>query len=287
MLGPDISRSDFAAKVRWRMAFDRNPLFPVLQDKLASKSYARERHVESAQVLWAGTDPDAIPFDDLPSRCFLKTNHGCRWNILILDGQPYDYGHGQHLCDDSGRLLDRDLLEPYALSREATRAHCRRLLNEVFSTEEWAYSRIPPRIFVEEALQPATGATLTDYRLYTFGGRVRALSLGSPGYRKRRWNIFLTPQWEEIPLTAYREALPEPRPPKPDALPELIAAAERLGRGIDFVRVDLYDTTNGLRLGELTLYPQAGKPGTPTYCSQFNHWLADGWDVPGALAVNP
>jgi len=275
------SPPDFATKVRRRMAFDRNPLFPVLQDKLASKSYARERGVESARVFWVGTDPEAIPFDDLPSHCFLKANHGCGWNILVLDGQVYDYGNGRKLCDDAGRLLDRDLLEPYALSREAARARCHQMLHQVFSTEEWAYTRITPRIFVEEALEPATGPTLTDYRLYTFDGRVRVLSLGSPGYRKRRWNLFLTPQWEEIPLTAYREARPDPRPTKPVAFPDILAAAQRLGQGIDFVRVDLYATTRGVRLGELTLYPEAGKHGSPTHCPRFNQWLGDGWEVPG------
>lgn len=271
---------DFAAKVRWRMAFDRNPLFPLLQDKLASKSFALERGVKSARVFWVGTDPDAIPFDDLPSRCFLKANHGCGWNILVLDGQGYDYRAGENLCDRNGRLLDRDRLTPHALSREATRAYCRRMLAKVFSAEEWAYTRIPPRIFVEEALEPRTGPALTDYRCYTFDGQVRALSLGSPSYRKRHWNLFLTPQWEEISLTAYREAVPTPRPMKPAAFPDILAAAERLGRGIDFVRVDLYATTQGVRLGELTLYPEAGKPGTPTLCPRFNHWLGEEWRVP-------
>ncbi len=273
---------DFAAKVRLRMAFDRNPMFPMLQDKLASKRYACHRGVESARVIWEGTSPDAIPFDDLPARCFLKANHGCGWNILIFKGRAYNFGNGQHLCDSAGRLFDSGLLEAYALSREETLAYCRRLLSKVYSSKEWAYTQITPRLFIEEALEPATGQSLIDYRFYTFGGRVRAISLGSPDYRKLRRNLFLTPQWEEIPLTAYRELPPANRPSRPRALGDMLAAAECLGQEIDFARIDLYATTLGIRLGEFTLYPQGGQPNTPTKCPQFNRWLGQEWWPPSS-----
>jgi hypothetical protein len=278
---------DFAAKVRLRMAFDRNPVFPMLQDKLASKHYARHRGVGSARVFWEGTNPEAIPFDELPSRCFLKANHGCGWNILIFNGQAYNFGNGQHLCDSTGRLLDADQLESYALSREATLAYCRRMLSTVYSRKEWAYTLIPPRLFVEEALEPAAGQSLIDYRLYTFRGRVRAISLGSADYRKLGRNLFLTPQWEEIPLTVYRELPPANCPSKPEELADMLAAAERLGRDIDFVRIDLYGTTLGIRLGELTLYPHGGNPDTPTKCPQFNRWLGQEWWPPSGSSTSP
>ncbi|MPN24354.1 hypothetical protein SDC9_171752 [bioreactor metagenome] len=54
-------------------------------------------------------------------------------------------------------------------------------------------------------------------------------------------------------------ALPEgfvmPRPPHLD---EMIEIARRLGAGFRHVRVDLFDTPEGVRFGEITLYDQSG-----------------------------
>jgi hypothetical protein len=46
--------------------------------------------------------------------------------------------------------------------------------------------------------------------------------------------------------------------PKPPHLAEMIRAAEILGRDIDFVRADFYDTPNKIYFGELTTTPGAG-----------------------------
>jgi hypothetical protein len=64
-------------------------------------------------------------------------------------------------------------------------------------------------------------------------------------------------------------------------LNEMIAAAERLGRGLDFVRVDLYHSTYGVMLGEITLYPESGVQNSPTACPHFNQWLSGFWQHPG------
>ena len=45
----------------------------------------------------------------------------------------------------------------------------------------------------------------------------------------------------------------------------MIDVAERLSAGVDFVRVDLYETRNGVKFGELTNYPEGGSgPFTPS-----------------------
>lgn len=119
-----------------------------------------------------------------------------------------------------------------------------------------------------------------DYRLFTFDGKVRAISVGSPTYRRKKWNVFLTPDWEVIPLSSYSEALPDRLPEKPFLLQEMLEAASRLGEGIDFARIDLYETAEGIRLGEITLYPEGGDRNTPTSCPRFNRWLGSFWRAP-------
>jgi hypothetical protein len=59
----------------------------------------------------------------------------------------------------------------------------------------------------------------------------------------------------------------------------MVAAARRLGRGVDFVRIDMYDTAAGCVLGEMTVYPQSGSRATPTSCVHFNRWLGSQWQL--------
>ncbi len=259
----EIIERHFAWKVRERKRRDRNTLLVTFQDKWAVKSYAAARGVGSAEILWVTHDPMTLPFDTLPPDYFIKATHGQNWNIRCSASRLYHYRSG---ADRSPEL-----------THEACVALCHSWLAQTRTRAEWAYTQIEPRIIVEKTLGPRVGNELFDYRFYTFAGKVRAISLGSPRYRRDRLNIFLTPDWDVIPLSRFHEALPNALPERPETLPEMIAAAERLAEDCDFVRVDLYDSAAGVMLGELTVYPQGGRVGTPTACPRFNRWLGAQW----------
>jgi len=282
-----VEQPDFAAKVRWRMRHDRNPLFPIIQDKAAVKRYASERGVASPRVIHLTSDPATLPFDALPDSCFIKANHGWGWNVLCEAGELYFFRHGNELLNPDGTLVEESARARFRLSRSDLVDLCWQMLRARHGSGEWAYQLIPPQILVEEKLHSALGGELRDYRFYTFDGVVKAINVGSATYRKHRQNVFLDCQWQPIPLTRYKERLPEPLPPRPPRLEQMIAAAERLGDGLDFVRIDLYDSTQGVMLGEMTLYPDAGQADTPTACPRFNAWLGDAWQLPGHPAPLP
>ena len=275
-----LAEPDFAAKVRWRMLHDRNPIFPVIQDKIAVKEYARQRGIKTSKLLFETNDPAEIPFDQLEEPFFIKANHGSGWNFLSEGKQLHYFGLGESIMNPEGQLVEESLRASRIISREKCIAMCRQLLSMRFAAREWAYHRITPRILVEEKLHAANGGELLDYRFYTFDGIVRAVSIGSPTYRRDRLNVFLTPEWEVIKLTQSNERLPDPLPARPECLSEMIDIASRLGKGIDFVRVDLYDSHQGVMLGEMTIYPKSGLPQTPTICPRFNRWLGDYWHHP-------
>lgn len=271
-----IGDRDFSWKIRRRIRYDRNPLLVTVADKLAVKAYAAARGIATARLLHATGDPATIPFDDLPPDCFIKATHGCGWNIRIMASQAYLFRHGNDLVAPDGSLVAGRIAARARLSREECVAVCREWLASIFSPRLWVCRRIPRRIIVEETLESADGGELKDYRLYTFDGVVKAINVGSPGYRRRNENVFLDAAWNEIRLSEYQERLPDPRPARPDSLPRMIEAAGRLGRGIDFVRIDLYDTTRGVVLGEMSVLPSAGRL-SPTSCRRFNTWLGDQW----------
>lgn len=281
-----MSRLDFAAKVRWRMRFDRNPRLVTLQDKYAVRAYARSKGVKTAELLHVTDRPETIPFEKLPTKYLIKANHGCGWNILCFDSAFYRFGNGSGLVNRDGSLLNTQAAAKFKLSQAEALQLCREWLARTYARREWAYRRIRPRIIVEELLEPEDHAALRDYRMYTFRGVVKAINVGSALYRNTHENVFFDPDWKYFQLTRNQEQCPDPLPERPARLGEMIAVAQTLGADIDFVRVDLYDTTRGVVLGEATIYPDAGNFDTPTACPVFNAWLGDQWKFTNRDAIN-
>jgi len=269
---PATSR-DFAWKVRWRMKHDRNPLLIELQDKYEVRQYAHKRGVRTAELLFVTEDPATIPFDSLPQDYFLKANHGCKWNILCRDGQLYFYSDGED-------LIGRKNFSMRKLPREECIHYCRQWLKSVYSKSQWAYQHISPKIIIEEVLEQKGGGALVDYRCFTFNGVVKAVQVSSPIFKSANCNMFVDKNWRELSLTIYREGIPNPPAEKPQNFEEIVSAAERLGKGVDFVRVDLYNTMRGVTLAEMSIYPEAGEADSPTACPVFNKWLGDQWILP-------
>ena len=180
---------DFSWKVRQRMRYDRNPLLVVVQDKYQVKKYAKDRGVQTSKPLFVTSNPDEIPFQQLPENCFIKINNGCRWNIASIDSKFYLYGDGRKLTASTGKF-NPNLAQP--LSEDEVRTFCRKWLKASPAVpKQWAYHQIPPKIFGEEFLIARKDTELFDYRLYTFNGVVRAINVGSPSYRARKTEYFL------------------------------------------------------------------------------------------------
>jgi len=262
------------------MWYERNPRFVELVDKCKVKDFARSRGVDTAKSLFVTDRPERIPFEDLPADYFIKANHGWRWNILCSESRHRFFGDGSGLVSKTNSECDRTSDRGEFLTHAQVLGLCTDWLGRKHSRHEWAYHQVAPKILVEERLVPAVGDELRDYRMYTFGGTVKVIGIGSPSHRKNRSNVLFDPSWNPIDLSSYeREGRPERLPEKPGNLSRLIGAAECIGEEIDFARIDLYDTTKGIMLGEITLYPEAGIRSTPTSCPKFNRWLGKQWRV--------
>ena len=89
-----------------------------------------------------------------------------------------------------------------------------------------------------------------------FNGRV-AFILVTMGRFAVRSHSFVDRHWQEMDVTFAYSARKCPVPPPPH-LAQMIEAAEALGREVDFVRADFYDTAEKLVFGELTATPGCG-----------------------------
>lgn len=270
---------DFAAKVRWHIEHDPLEEVALRQDKFRVKELVAALGIRVADTLCVTDVASSLPFDTLPNDCVIKPNHASGWAILRKNGQYFKFGTQQFVLDETGALLPRSDIFRHELTEREVVDQCDAWLHTRYSVRESSYHLISPVILVEAMITPAAEGELMDYRFYTFSGTVRAISVGSPTYRRKKRNVFFTPEWEMIPLTSYSEALPEPLPTAPARLSEMLDAAAVLGAGIDFVRIDLYEANSGVVFGEFTFYPHAGDPDTPTSCDRFNMWLAEGWPL--------
>lgn len=200
-----------------------------LADKYLVRDYIRER-VGSAYLvplLWNGIDPSKIPFDDLPQKFVVKTNHGSGTNMLLE--QPVDIGKVvEKLCGWLGQ-------------------------NYYWTLREYQYFRIEPRILIEEFLD-TNGDWPLDYRIWCFNGKPEVIQVDN---HHRTINPFYDLNWKRLSLH-YRDPGIVQELEQPANLGEMLAVAARLSEGFGFVRVDLYSIGGKIYFGEMTFTPTAG-----------------------------
>ena len=117
--------------------------------------------------------------------------------------------------------------------------------------DEWAYGQIPRGILVEPFI--GNGPELPiDYKFFVFGGRVEFIQVHLERATAHRWIVFDL-GWQRV---SPPHEIADPAPPF--NLNIMIEAAEALGAGFDFVRVDLYEVEEHALFGEMTFYPGSG-----------------------------
>lgn len=108
---------DFSAKVRWRMRYDKKPIYVTLQDKYEVREYARSKGVNMANLLYVTERPETIPFEEFPEKYFIKANHACNWNILCFNSKYYLFGDGKKIINKDGSFLNMYSAKSYELTK--------------------------------------------------------------------------------------------------------------------------------------------------------------------------
>ncbi len=224
----------FNEKIAWRKLYQHNPQFTVFSDKVAVKTEIAtligEQHI--IETIWAGGEPEEIPFDDLEPPYVVKVNHSSGGNVFIRSAQD--------------------------LERAKVIVSMRELLGFSHGRmyREWAYGGIPHRVMVERLIAIPDGGVPEDYKFFTYHGCVHFIQLDRDRFRGHRRNLY-DREWNLLPVRLSYPPISEPVS-KPENLGEMINLAEKVGAQFDFVRVDLYSPPQGILFGETTFYPEAG-----------------------------
>lgn len=218
-----------------------NPVFTRLADKYLVRDYVREKIGADylVDLLWHGTDPKSIPFDGLPPKCIVKTNHGSGGNIVLQD------------------LVDRNHV--------VNTLHRWLKDNYYWVGHEYWYYKIKPLIVVEQFLDDGHSNGPLDYRFWCFSGRPEIIQVDNHSHSI---NQFYDPDWNRL-LLRYRDGVAECGIHAPENLSEMLLVASKLSSDFDFVRVDLYNIKGKIYFGELTFTPVAG----------FLKFKPESWDM--------
>ena len=212
----------------------RNPLMTRLADKFRARAWVADRIGEChlPQLFWHGASAAALPFEQLPDRCVIKTNHGSG-QVIVKDGRLDEVSAKARL---NAWLAD----------------------NYYWRMQERQYLEIEPHILVEEFLEGGDDGPL-DYRFWCFDGQVAAIQVDNHSHSICP---FYDVAWQRLDL-GYRTGMKDVEIDQPAGLEQMLAIASTLSSGLAFVRVDLYNIAGRILFGEMTFTPAAGQMHLP------------------------
>jgi hypothetical protein len=243
----------FNEHVRRRMKFDRRPIMRTFNDKVAVRGYIAKRlGPDVLKVQYVATDdPTSIDRRALPREFVVKPSHGSGATVIVSASVPVSA-----VALGPSRAWELVTVHPDELDWALLLRTCKVWLRTRYGAVNlaWGYKDVPPRVIVEEFLGPPIPL---DFKLWTFHGVVRMISVTQDQFRSKVLDAY-TPDWKRLDVQLAGKPNSEEPLPAPATLPTMLEYAERLGKGLEFLRVDLYDVDGRIMFGELTPYPGAG-----------------------------
>lgn len=246
---PDLkSPKRFSEKQQARKLGTRDPRLPALADKITVKDFVRAKLGDEWLIptLWTGKELPSTPPWEPPF--IVKANHGSGWAAPFRPGDT----HWPSLVEKAEGWLRT----PYS-------PHMR----------EWHYARIEPCLLVEPFIGDASSFPV-EYKFLTFNGRVEFIQCLARTGLKTFKTAHYNRDWERQPFGS-RNPIAEPGPARPASLDAMLAAAERLAEGFDYVRLDFYEVDGKPKFSEMTFFPGSGFV-TPIAARQ-DVWLGEVW----------
>ena len=234
---PRLYHKDYSDYIFWDNLLGHHIKHAYLADKYEVRDYVKAKGLEKLLTKLYGVwdSPDDIDFDSLPQGFAMKCNHGCDMNIICSDKSKLD-------INETKEKLRGWLKQEYAFPYEQQ------------------YRHIKPRIICEELIPYNSDGTFpADYKIHCANGKpvfIQACFERSDNDEGRR--IIYSPEWNDLHYVKQDEYYSEKGLPKPKHLEEMLQYAAILSEGLQYARVDLYDSDDRVLFGEITLTPFGG-----------------------------
>jgi hypothetical protein len=148
----------------------RDPLAVICADKYEVRDYVKQKiGKEYLNELYGVYESiDELNKDTLPKSFVLKCTHGSGFNVICKDKEKMDWKR-------EFRKIKRWLRTNY-----------------YFTSQEWVYKDIKPRIICEKYLEQENSGELRDYRFFCFNGEPKfiAVDFNITNKSKTRRNLY-------------------------------------------------------------------------------------------------
>jgi hypothetical protein len=121
-----------------------------------------------------------------------------------------------------------------------------------YAIRETQYEALPRKILIEENI--SKGGSIDDYKFFCVKGVVLYCQVDIDRFTNHRRAICTVPDFAVVPVRTKFLEIPQ-HLERPAHFDEMVQIASDLSRDFSFVRIDLYDTDDGVYFGEYTLSP--------------------------------
>lgn len=257
---PDIDAPQtFNEKIMYRMLYNSNMLFEALSDKVNVRTFvALKVGVEYLVPLYClYAKAGDINFCELPESFVLKCNHDSGSSIIVK--------HKKYIRKEEIRSFLQFRLD----------------CNFYYINRESHYRYITPRIICEKYMPPLEipGRTMffESVRVHCFNGRPRFIEADFTSFTKKEYVNIYSINWRLLPFTIEYGNTPF-TVEKPSFLQNALDIAIKLSESIDYCRVDLLVTGEGLFFSEITFTPYCGRARIAPAC--WDELLGKLWKSP-------
>ena len=198
------------------------------------------------KILKIYDNEEQINFDELPKQFVIKTNHGSGFNIIVDNKTNLN-------INNTKKSLSEWMKKDYGKIGA-----------------EFHYSFIKKKIFVEEYI----GSNLKNYKFLCYNGNPKYVYV-SIKEKDIKFRNFYDMNWNYLNFSCLSKPHPTYNYSKPKLFELMKKYAQKLSSDFKFVRVDLYELKNEVRLGELTFIPM----NSFFYCKNKEHEIEIGKDI--------
>ena len=221
-------------KLNWLMIHETTKLKVNCADKILVHQYSKRILKKDIcnKSLKIYDNPEQINIDELPEKFVLKANHGFGYNIIVTNKTRFN-------VEKAKQTLSEWLKTDFGKN-----------------SEQFHYSFIKRKVFAEEFIgKELIGKDLIDYKFLCCNGIPRYI------YIIQTINGIKYVTYFDINFNKLDFVCDFPNHPtavnfKPKNLELMKEYARKLSKPFKFVRVDLYEVFDEVRLGELTFSPR-------------------------------
>lgn len=227
----------FNEKLQWLKLHDHNPLYATLVDKYRAKQWVADKIGEQYVIptLAVYKSVDAIDLDRLPNQFVLKCNHDSGSVLICRDKSTFD-------IESAKQKLNACLKR-----------------NFYWDAREWAYKRVDRVVFAEQYMEDVSylsdSKDLLTYKFLCFEGKPYLMYITVKGESiwENYYDLDFNPMdiRRDFPMNSLMKE-------KPVCFEKMKDLATELSKGLEHVRIDLYEVAGKVYFSEFTFYDWGG-----------------------------